>query len=170
MATDCFLENGESIVFDKYGILKDGQHRLNGIVATGKSYHICVVRGVEPDVMSTIDTGKSRTPGDVLYLNGFQNANKVAALIVVIKKWGGDKSRSVEMKNSSSLSLTNNNITMAMDAASTPTKASKPIVNNTVNNTSSKNKERPGLRPSQISVRNDEPTFMGLIINSTRVV
>jgi hypothetical protein len=67
-------------------------------------------------------------------------------------------------------SLTNNNITMAMDAAYTGAKASKPIVNNTVNNTSSKNKERPGLRPSQISVRNDEPTFMGLIINSTRVV
>ena len=67
-------------------------------------------------------------------------------------------------------SLTNNNITMAMDAAFTPAKESKSVVNNTVNNTSSKNKERPGLRPSQISVRNDEPTFMGLIINSTRVV
>jgi hypothetical protein len=45
----------------------------------------------------------------------------------------------------------------------------KPVINKTVNNVSQK-QERTGLRPSQISVRNDEPTFMQLIVESTRVV
>lgn len=45
----------------------------------------------------------------------------------------------------------------------------KPVINKTVNNVSQK-QERTGLRPSQISVRNDESTFMQLIVESTRVV
>ena len=65
-------------------------------------------------------------------------------------------------------SLTNKNNEMSL-----PTSAGsddmKTVINKTVNNTSQK-QERTGLRPSQISVRNDEPTFMQLIVESTRVV
>jgi hypothetical protein len=43
------------------------------------------------------------------------------------------------------------------------------LINDTFNNVSQK-QERTGLRPSQISVRNDEPTFMQLIVDSTRIV
>jgi hypothetical protein len=66
----------------------------------------------------------------------------------------------------SSLSNTNSDLNLPRPAASTDM---KPIINKTVNNLSQK-QERTGLRPSQISVRNDEPTFMQLIIASTRVV
>jgi hypothetical protein len=66
----------------------------------------------------------------------------------------------------SSLSNTNSDLNLPKPAASNDM---KPIINKTVNNLSQK-QERTGLRPSQISVRNDEPTFMQLIIASTRVV
>lgn len=65
-------------------------------------------------------------------------------------------------------SLTNNNIDLNMQAADTDNSL-KTVVSKTVNNLSQK-QQRTGLRPSQISVRNDEPTFMQLIIDSTRVV
>jgi hypothetical protein len=66
----------------------------------------------------------------------------------------------------SSLSNTNSNLNLPRPAADNDI---KPVVNKTINNVSQK-QERTGLRPSQISVRNDEPTFMQLIVDSTRVV
>jgi hypothetical protein len=46
----------------------------------------------------------------------------------------------------------------------------KPGVSKTVVNNSTKQPTGPGLKPSQVSVRNDEPTFMRLIEESTRLV
>lgn len=43
------------------------------------------------------------------------------------------------------------------------------MVNKTVNNVT-KTQPKSGLRPIEISVRNDEPTFMGLIVDSTRMI
>lgn len=42
-------------------------------------------------------------------------------------------------------------------------------INRTVNNVT-KTQPKSGLRPIEISVRNDEPTFMGLIVDSTRMI
>jgi hypothetical protein len=64
--------------------------------------------------------------------------------------------------------LTNSNNDMNMSSV-TKNDDMKTVVSKTVNNLSQK-QERTGLRPSQISVRNDEETFMRLIIESTRVV
>ena len=44
-----WLLNGEPICFDSNGNLKDGQHRLWGVVRSGVSVDILVVRGVSPD-------------------------------------------------------------------------------------------------------------------------
>ena len=93
-----FLENGESIVFDKYGVLKDGQHRLFSIIKSGKSYFIPIVRGVEAATMATYDTGKNRNAADVLTLNGYRWGAKIASLIVLINKY--DKRKSKQNKGS----------------------------------------------------------------------
>jgi len=93
MLSGRFTENGESIVFDKYGILKNGQHRLNAIVKAGMSYNIPIIRGVECDTMATFDTGKNRSAGDVLHLNGFKNSTNVAALILSINTFAHKKSK-----------------------------------------------------------------------------
>lgn len=42
-------------------------------------------------------------------------------------------------------------------------------INRTINNVT-KTEPKSGLRPIEISVRNDEPTFMGLIVDSTRMI
>lgn len=66
-------------------------------------------------------------------------------------------------------SLTNKNNDINLESIPIKTSNMKPGITKTINNVS-QSKERTGLRPSEISVRNDEPTFMQLIIDSTRVV
>jgi hypothetical protein len=63
--------------------------------------------------------------------------------------------------------LTNNNIDLNLTNTNSTT-VSKPIVNKTTN--ISNNQQGSGLKPNQISVRNDEPTFMRLIQDATRLV
>jgi len=82
-----FIENGESIVFDKNMKLTDGQHRLMAIINSGKSYHIPVVTGVNIKSMATYDTGKNRSAADVLSINGFKNANLLSTFIKLINKY-----------------------------------------------------------------------------------
>lgn len=65
-------------------------------------------------------------------------------------------------------SLSNTNLELNLPKPSS--KGADTSLNKTVNNITTQKQERTGLKPSQISVRNDEPTFMQLIIDSTRVV
>ena len=113
MNNDRFIENGESIVFDKNGVLKDGQHRLGAILKSGKSFFIPIVRGVKPIAMATYDTGKSRSAADVLNLNGFKYCAELASLIVSISKQVKDKSKTNNLPSRSidkSSKLTNQQV------------------------------------------------------------
>ena len=89
-----FIENGESIVFDKNMKLTDGQHRLMAIIKSGKSYHIPVVKGVNVKSMATYDTGKNRSASDVLSINGFKNASLLSSFIKLIYKYKNKGSKS----------------------------------------------------------------------------
>lgn len=62
--------NGEAVIFDKNGDLIDGQHRLWAVIESGVTVQMLVVRGVDPDVRPTIDTGLSRSIRDVLAMQG----------------------------------------------------------------------------------------------------
>jgi hypothetical protein len=93
MKKGLFIENGESIVFDKNMKLTDGQHRLMAIIKSGKSYHIPVVKGVNIKSMATYDTGKNRTAADVLSINGFKNANLLSTFIKLINKYEKNNSK-----------------------------------------------------------------------------
>lgn len=57
---------GEAIRFFEDGSLADGQHRLTSIVKACKSVETLVVFGLKKEVAAYIDTGKSRSAGDVL--------------------------------------------------------------------------------------------------------
>lgn len=87
MQKGLFIENGESIVFDKNMKLTDGQHRLMAIIKSGKSYHIPVVKGVNVKSMATYDTGKNRSASDVLSINGYLYPNLISAFIKLIYKY-----------------------------------------------------------------------------------
>ena len=106
-----FYENGESIVFDWFGKLTQGQHRLLAIIKSGMSYTIPIVTGVAPDVMSTYDTGKNRTAADVLGMNGFKYGNVIASFIKAIDKYSVKKSKSGGLFSTNrTLTLTNNEV------------------------------------------------------------
>lgn len=79
-----WAENGESIIIDKNGYVKDGQHRLNAVITSGHSYFCVVVTGVSPNVMETIDVGTNRSLADILELNGFTNFGLTASVIKAI--------------------------------------------------------------------------------------
>lgn len=100
-----FLENGEGIIFDKYGILKDGQHRLKAISMNNDSFYIPVIRGVESNCMATYDTGKNRSASDILKLNGFQYSVCISAFIQQVNtyKFKNKKSSVVTVERCSSL-------------------------------------------------------------------
>jgi hypothetical protein len=73
--------NGSSIVFNGDGTLLDGQHRLAAIVKAGVPVDMLVVRGVSKSAMATIDSGVSRSAGDVAYMQGYANATSLIGTI-----------------------------------------------------------------------------------------
>jgi len=79
-------QNGESIVIDTNGVIKDGQHRLIAVSQTGVSIVVPLITEVTPDVMDTIDTGRSRSAADVLDIHGFKNTPLIASLCKTILK------------------------------------------------------------------------------------
>ena len=68
-----FVYNGESVKFDEFGKLLDGQHRLSAIVLSNKPQQMLVARDVPRSSMRTIDRGQSRTVADWLKIQGFSN-------------------------------------------------------------------------------------------------
>lgn len=86
-----WLENGEAIIIDRNGEIKDGQHRLLAVVKANYSYKVPVVTGVDPEVMSTIDTGVNRKLSDVLKLEGFKFSTQLAGVIKAINSFSLNK-------------------------------------------------------------------------------
>jgi hypothetical protein len=58
MLEGTFKFNGESIIFNEEGGLDDGNHRINSIVNSGKSYVFTVVTGLNKEAFMTMGTGK----------------------------------------------------------------------------------------------------------------
>jgi len=61
-----FKMNGEAIIFDKEGVCLDGQHRLWAVTEYGQPVQFMVVRGVDRDTFSSIDSGRMRSARDLL--------------------------------------------------------------------------------------------------------
>ena len=96
-------ENGESLIFNGRRCL-DGQHRLLAIVKSGVTMNLLTVRDVPESVMPTIDSGLSRTPGDVFraanpaLVGGYYNAVAAAARIACVYTKFRDISTSPELQ------------------------------------------------------------------------
>lgn len=73
------FEASDPIRFDINGQLIDGQHRLHAVIKSGVPNYFLVVRGVPTDVVHTLDTGKSRSPGDALKIRGYANSVLLAS-------------------------------------------------------------------------------------------
>lgn len=84
MAAGRWQLNGEAIIFGEDGVLKDGQHRLAGIVASGKTVQMAVIRGVDKDV-SIYDIGSNRTLVNIAGAGGLEltKVSLAAAKLIV---------------------------------------------------------------------------------------
>lgn len=90
---DKWIFDGTPIRFNGKDNIPDGQHRLFAIVKAGKSVQSLVIRGLETSSKNTIDTGKSRSIGDILHFNGHVNTNVLAGatrLAIAYKEHKGD--------------------------------------------------------------------------------
>jgi hypothetical protein len=89
---------GQTIQFSDTDRLLDGQHRLYAIIESKKPQTILIVSGVPDSSQAVIDTGKTRSAGDVLKMSGVANHTITAAMIknfmrfrADITSYGGDK-------------------------------------------------------------------------------
>lgn len=71
----------DTIKIGTNGRLMDGQHRLQALVKYGKPIDMFVAEGLHDNVMPVLDTGKNRTAGDVLSMNGFKSSNNIAGAV-----------------------------------------------------------------------------------------
>lgn len=70
----------DSIGFDTEGKLCNGQHRLWAVIYYGKPVEFFVATGILPEAFAVIDTGKNRTTGDLLGIDGFKAPAHQAAI------------------------------------------------------------------------------------------
>lgn len=75
-----WLFTGDCIRFSKGGFLADKQHTLSAIIKSGTSQKFIIICGLDNRIIDVLDTGISRTAGDVLKMNGYKNWNNVAAV------------------------------------------------------------------------------------------
>ena len=72
---------GESIKFNTKGELIDGQHRLKAVMESGETIEVVVHRNVPDEAFMELDTGGTRSPGDLLKVAGYDYTNGVASAI-----------------------------------------------------------------------------------------
>lgn len=102
MQKGLWKENGEPIIIDKNGQLKDGQHRCEAVIEANHAYMVPLIYDVDPEVMHTIDTGKNRNLADILSLNGFKNSTSIASFaLTALRLNNGFYTKDHSMKNSS---------------------------------------------------------------------
>lgn len=74
------------IVFDEYGVLLDGQHRLSALVKANKSFYFYIATDKRENY-SKYDIGKKRSPSDLLSSNGYKNTILFASVISSVAKY-----------------------------------------------------------------------------------
>lgn len=80
-------DNGETVKIANGGLVLDGQHRLFGIIESGEPRWLLVVRGLDPSVQDTIDTGRPREFKDILKIRGVDRYTAVAAITRRLAFW-----------------------------------------------------------------------------------
>lgn len=81
-----WLESADPIRFvGNYERLIDGQHRLTAFIQSNlTSLNVLVVTNLQSDVFKVLDTGGTRSAGDILKIEGYASGGKMAAAIKAI--------------------------------------------------------------------------------------
>lgn len=78
---------GETIKLNEDGEVADGQHRLEACARSGVTIQSLVVRNVQREAFAVMDTGTSRSIGDVLHIHGYVDTNNLAATVRNLMTW-----------------------------------------------------------------------------------
>lgn len=73
--------NGETIIFSEEGYLYDGHHRMLAVMKAKTPIWFTVIRGVDKNTFATIDSGQSRSSGQVFTIAGIPNSNVVSSVV-----------------------------------------------------------------------------------------
>ena len=76
-----FYTDVAPIHFDTEGNLKNGQHRMWMVVETGIAQRFLVIRGATQKEIDVADTGKKRSPGDVMTIAGYKYGNTLSGAL-----------------------------------------------------------------------------------------
>ena len=76
-----WTDSSDCIAFDTNGVLINGHHRLNAVIAANCCVVMQVMYGLPPEAVSTIDTGKVRSASDIVEFRrgGIDNTRRRAA-------------------------------------------------------------------------------------------
>jgi hypothetical protein len=89
MSENTWKQDGSPIRFSSNPItLLDGQHRLQAIVISGKSYPFLVVEDLPHDTFKTIDTGKTRSLADAFAISGINGSALAASVTGFLYRYG----------------------------------------------------------------------------------
>lgn len=72
--------SNDAIVIDKDGHVRNGQHRLRGVVLSGTKQKFLVLRSADCEIYEVIDQVLIRSVGDTLAINGFNDVNLRAGI------------------------------------------------------------------------------------------
>lgn len=79
-----WLTTYEPIQFSHTNRLLNGQHRLTAILKSGTTQPLLVIRGLPDESFRVMDTGRVRTPGDLLGVEGHASPKTLAAIVRLI--------------------------------------------------------------------------------------
>ncbi len=76
-----WIDTGDTIKFDTNGRLLDGQHRLLAVLQSKTPVRMDVAFGIDPEAFDRIDTGYSRTTGQLLSMAGVKDGAVVTSAV-----------------------------------------------------------------------------------------
>lgn len=78
--------NGETVVFDEYGRLVNGQHRCAACVAAGIAIDVVIIRGVPAEAYDSFDNVGKRSGSDAIKLKA-KNTVAVSSALSMLYRW-----------------------------------------------------------------------------------
>jgi len=76
--------NAQPILIDSEGHLGDGQHRCQAVLQAEMTVPVVVTFGIAPTAFATLDSGRSRTPADLLSLKGEKSTGNLTAALNLV--------------------------------------------------------------------------------------
>lgn len=103
---------GDPIKISTKGRLLDGQHRLLAVVKSGVTIEAMVIKDLDENIFTVLDTGRVRNAADTLAIEGVDNATKISGIVRFIlgMKKGKYSDASTQTGGAGKTKLTNSEV------------------------------------------------------------